>query len=84
MGDHRIQTLRRFLQPFTVVPSSPDRSRQWAQVMVAAQAASRRIGSADAWIAATARLHDAQPLTNNRNTTSVDRLEAALSRPIAA
>lgn len=66
-GDQRIERLRTYLQRFTVVPSSPDLCRQWAHVMVAAQAAGRRIASADAWIAATALLHDAPLLTNNRN-----------------
>ena len=66
-GNQRVQLLRTFLQRFTVVPSSPDFCRKWAEVMVAAQAAGRRIESADAWIAATAMLHDAPLLTNNRN-----------------
>ena len=66
-GDQRIQLLRTFLQRFTVVPSSPDLCRKWAEVMVAAQAAGCRIETADAWIAATALQHDAPLLTNNRN-----------------
>ena len=66
-GDQRVQLLRTFLQRFTVVPSSPDLCRRWAEVMVAAQAAGRRIETADAWIAATALQHDAPLLTNNRN-----------------
>lgn len=66
-GNQRVQLLRTFLQRFTVVPSSPDLCRKWAEVMVAAQAAGRRIESADAWVAATAMLHDAPLLTNNRN-----------------
>lgn len=66
-GSQRVQLLRTFVQLFTVIPSSPDLCRMWAEVMVAAQAAGRRIESADAWIAATARLHDAPLLTNNRN-----------------
>ena len=66
-GNQRIQLLRTFLRRFTVVPSSPDLCRKWAEVMVTAQAAGRRIESADAWIAATALLHDAPLLTNNRN-----------------
>ena len=36
-------------------------------MIVAAHAAGRRIESADAWIAATALLHDAPLLTNNLN-----------------
>jgi len=50
-GDQRIEMLRTFLQRFTVVPSSSDLCRKWAEVMVAAQAAGRRIEMADAWIA---------------------------------
>ena len=53
-GNQRTQLLRTFLQRFTVVPSSPDLCVKWAEAMVAAQAAGRRIASADAWIAATA------------------------------
>jgi predicted nucleic acid-binding protein len=66
-GIQRTQLLRTFLQRFTVVPSSPDLCRKWAEVMVTAQAPGRRVESADAWIAATALLHDAPLLTNNRN-----------------
>lgn len=66
-GSDRIIRLRTFLQRFTVVPSSPDLCRKWAEVMVAAQAGGRRIESADAWIAATALLYDAALLTNNRS-----------------
>jgi predicted nucleic acid-binding protein len=66
-GAQRLQLLRVFLERFTVVPSSPDLCRKWAEVMVGARAAGRRIESADAWIAATAMLHGAPLLTNNRN-----------------
>lgn len=66
-GPQRVQWLRTFLQRFVVVPSSPDLCRKWAEVMVAAQAAGRRIESVGAWIAVTAILHDAPLLTNNRN-----------------
>jgi tRNA(fMet)-specific endonuclease VapC len=56
LGEHRLQWLHRYLSRFTVVPSSPDLCRKWAEAMVAAQAAGRRIECADAWIAATASL----------------------------
>jgi predicted nucleic acid-binding protein len=64
-GSQRIQSLRAFLQRFTVVPSSPDLCRRWAEVTVMAQAAGRRIESADAWIAATALVttHRCSPTT---------------------
>ncbi len=54
------------LKWFTVVPSSPDLCRTWAEVMVAAQAAGRRIDCADAWIAATALLYGVPLVTHNR------------------
>ena len=66
-GSQRVGLVRSFLQRFTVVPSSPDLCRKWAEVMVAGRAAGRRIESADAWVAATALLHNAPLLTNNRN-----------------
>src|SRR4051794_20988161 len=56
-GEHRRHWLYLYLGRFTVVPSSPDLCRKWAEVMVAAQAAGRRIECADAWIAATALLY---------------------------
>ena len=64
-GPQRIHSLRLFIERFTVVPSSPDLCRKWAEVMVAAQAAGRRIETADAWIAATALLYDAPLVTHN-------------------
>ncbi len=64
-GSPRVKLLRAYLQRFTVVPSSPDLCRKWAEVMVASQAAGRRIETADAWIAATALLYDATLVTHN-------------------
>ena len=63
----RIHWLRLYLQRFTVVPSSPDLCLKWAEVMVVARAAGRRIESADAWIAATALLYGAPLVTHNRS-----------------
>jgi tRNA(fMet)-specific endonuclease VapC len=65
-GEHRRHWLHQYLARFTVVPSSPDLCRKWAEVMVAAQAAGRRIDCADAWIAATALLYGAPLMTHNR------------------
>src|SRR5215472_4670854 len=63
---HRLHWLHLYLRPFTVVPSSPDLCRKWAEVMMAAQVVGRRIECADAWIAATALLYDAPLITHNR------------------
>ena len=65
-SEHRVRWLHLYLRRFTVVPSSPDLCRKWAEVMVAAQAVGRRIECADAWIAATALLYDAPLVTHNR------------------
>lgn len=62
----RTEWLRLYVNAnFSVVPSSTDLSRKWAEVMVAARRAGRRIETADAWIAATALLYDAVLLTPN-------------------
>ena len=65
-GEPRLQWLHQYLSRFTVVPSSPDLCQKWAESMVAAQAAGRRIDCADAWIAATASLYGAPLMTHNR------------------
>jgi predicted nucleic acid-binding protein len=64
-SSQRVQWLRLFIERFTVVPSSPDLCRKWAEVMIAARAAGRRIETADAWIAATALLYDNPLVTHN-------------------
>src|ERR1039457_4014623 len=64
-GEHRLHWLHLYLKRFTVVPSSPDLCRKWAEVMVAAQAAGRRIGTADASIAAGALRYGAPWVTRN-------------------
>jgi tRNA(fMet)-specific endonuclease VapC len=66
-GEQRLHWLHLHLKRFTVVPSSPDLCRNWAEVMVAARSAGRRIECADAWIAATSLLYDAPLMTHNRN-----------------
>lgn len=62
----RLHWLHLYLRRFTVVPPSPDVCRQWAEVMLAAQAAGRRIECAGAWIAATALLYAGPLITHNR------------------
>ena len=66
-SSQRLHWLHLYLKRFTVVPSSPDLCRKWAEVMVAAQAAGRRIETADAWIAAAALLYRVSLVTHNRS-----------------
>lgn len=61
----RIDWLRIFLARFGIIPSSHDLVIKWAEVMVAARQAGRRLETADAWIAATAVLYDAPLVTHN-------------------
>ncbi len=66
-GAARLNRFRAHLGRFTVVPSSPDLCRMWAEITVGAQASGRRIECADAWVAATALLYDVPLVTHNRN-----------------
>jgi len=61
----RSEWLRLFLCRVVIVPSSHDLVLKWAETMVAARRAGRRIETADAWIAATALLYEAPLLTHN-------------------
>jgi tRNA(fMet)-specific endonuclease VapC len=63
----RTDWLRVFLARFAIVPSSRDLVLKWAEVMVAARRAGRRLETADAWIAATAALYSAPLITHNGN-----------------
>ena len=56
----RIDWLRIFLARFVTVPSSRDLVLKWAEVMVAARRVGRRLETADAWIASTAIVYEAQ------------------------
>ena len=67
LGEHRLHWLHLYLSRFTVVPSSPDLCRKWAEVMVAAQAVGRRIECADAWIAATASIYGVPLVAHNQS-----------------
>ena len=63
----RTDWLRIFLRRVVIVPSSHDLVLKWAEAMVAARRAGRRIETADAWVAATALLYDAPLLTHNKS-----------------
>lgn len=64
-GADRVERFRSFMNRFVSVPSSRDLILRWAEVMVTARAAGRRIESADGWIAATALLYNAPLITHN-------------------
>jgi predicted nucleic acid-binding protein len=64
-GPERVIRFRTYMRRFVSVPSSRDLIVKWAEVMVTARSAGRRIEVADAWIAATALLYAAPLVTNN-------------------
>src|SRR5262245_29986092 len=65
--EKRVEWLRIFIARFAIVPSSRDLILKWAEVMVTARRAGRRLETADAWIAATAVLYDPPLITHNAN-----------------
>ena len=71
-----------FLQRFVIVPSSRDLVLKWAEVMVAARKAGRRLETADGWIASTAILYNATLITHNsRDYSGVPDLRVIAEAP---
>jgi len=64
-GEGRQGQLAELLRTFTVIHSDADLCNAWARAMTDARQRGRRIETADAWIAATALLHDAPLVTHN-------------------
>ena len=64
-SEHRLAALRRHLGSFVVYPFRTELCRAWAEVMDAAARHGCRLECADAWVAATARLHALPLVTNN-------------------
>jgi tRNA(fMet)-specific endonuclease VapC len=54
-----------YLERYTVVPSSPDLCRRWAEVLAAGGQTGRPVSYGNAWIAATALLYRVPLLTLN-------------------
>ena len=65
-GTARKQKLDAYRKPFTVFHSDEDLCLKWAHVMEDARRNGRPIQTADAWVAATALLHDIPIVTHNR------------------
>ena len=64
-GAHRRGRLDRYLDQFAIYPFDRDLCRAWARVADNARRRGRPIQTADAWIAATALLHDLPLVTHN-------------------
>lgn len=65
-GAARKRMLDAYRKPFTVFHADEDLCLKWADVMEDARRNGRPIQTADAWVAATALLHDIPVVTNNR------------------
>jgi tRNA(fMet)-specific endonuclease VapC len=66
-GEPRRARMREHLRNFVTYPFELPLCGKWAEVTTAARANGRQIGCADAWIAATAMLHDIPLITHNRS-----------------
>jgi predicted nucleic acid-binding protein len=66
-GAKRRQTLERFLSNDAIILYSDELATHWAQIMHEARKAGRRLGTGDAWIAATARHLNAPLFTHDKD-----------------
>ncbi len=66
-GSVRLERLAAFLERFVVVLADRALCHTWAEVMDGARRQGRPIGTADAWIAATALAQGVPLVTNNRS-----------------
>lgn len=65
-GEPRRQRMEEHLRNFVVYPCNRQICRKWAEVSDDARRKGRPVGVADAWIAATAMLHEIPLVTHNR------------------
>ncbi len=65
-GASRIQRMEEHLRNFVVYPFERALCRKWAEVAAEAKTKGLTIECADAWIAATALLHNIPLITHNR------------------
>ena len=65
-GERRKQALDQHLTLYTLIPFDRDLCQTWAEIRYDAHSVGRKIETADAWIAATARLYQVPLITHNR------------------
>jgi predicted nucleic acid-binding protein len=66
-GPTRRQRLERYLQRYQLIYANDELCEFWAQATDSARRHGRPIGSADAWIAATALMQNVPLVTHNRS-----------------
>jgi len=74
-GDRRKNGLRRDIDQYEVVWSSPDLARISAHLRSERERAGRRLNAADAWVAATALLLDCPLASHDRDFEGIPHLE---------
>ncbi|MGH3090332.1 MAG: type II toxin-antitoxin system VapC family toxin [Rubrobacteraceae bacterium] len=81
-GEPRRRRMEEHLGNFVVYPYNPQMCREWAKVSDEARRKGRPVGVADAWIAATALLHEMPLVTHNREHFSdIEGLEVISEAP---
>ncbi len=81
-GEPRRQRMEEHLRNFVIYPYNRRMCRKWAEVSDEARRKGRPVGVADAWIAATALLHDMPLVTHNREHFSgIEGLEIMSEAP---
>ena len=74
-GDRRKNGLRRDIDQYEVIWSSPDLVRISAHLRNGRERAGRRLNAADAWVAATALLLDSPLASHDRDFAAIPNLE---------
>lgn len=81
-GEPRRQRMEKHLTNFVIYPYDRGMCRKWAEVSDEARRRGQPVGVADAWIAATAMLHEMPLVTHNReHFSSIDGLRVISEAP---
>ncbi|MGI8539211.1 MAG: type II toxin-antitoxin system VapC family toxin [Rubrobacteraceae bacterium] len=81
-GEPRRRSMEEHLRNFVVYPYDRRMCRKWAEVSDASRRKGEPVGVADAWIAATALLHDMPLVTHNlEHFSGIEGLEVISEAP---
>lgn len=81
-GEPRRQRMEEHLENFVIHPCNREMCRKWAEVSDRARRRGHPVGVADAWIAATALLHEMPLVTHNReHFSSIEGLKVISEAP---
>ena len=81
-GESRRRNMEEHLGNFVIYPFNREMCRKWAEISDGARRRGRPVGVADAWIAATALLHEMPLATHNReHFSSIEGLKVVSEAP---